>query len=889
MTTLGNPNQPIHALRLAPRPEFKHATRGTNGSPVLVVCEPPTTDAYQKGLPTPMDSLKLVARAAQKVGLGREDFIFVSLCPPVPIEAMSSASRKWKHVQPYIDSLLGLIEAQGPKCVITFGELATRALLGRAVAITRARGQIMEANGRLLVPMLSPGFINKVPEHLPMFEADWLTVAKIKDAGWQRPQDEGGEVHYEWCTDLTELLARQPTMLAVDTETTGLVWHDPAVRVLTVQLSDRVGHSYVCPVDEIYWPQWQGNARGRSRLLGQLRSLLESPAIGKVGHNLKFDVHMLRKLRINVQGWEHDTQLLAFSLDENMLEKSLDECVRRWVPSMAGYADEFNQTVDKSDMVSVPHDKMLPYAGGDTDACLRLYQTLEPLLGRDRRQYNCYARIVMPAIRTFADSIERFGMAVDVERLRQFEDEVAGWVDEEYDALIRAVPAAVRKKHLEAREELSFSRTAFVKDALFSADGFNLEPVVFTKSTAALSEHEREPSTSAKDHLPFFTDRDDAAGDFVRRLIEYQKSQKMLSTYIRGFYRYLSPQSNIHPSYLLHRTVTGRSASEFPNGQNFPKRGRWAKLYQRIFLARPGYKLVSVDLSQIELRIAAWMSRDPFMLRVYRDNGDIHTATAKAVSRLSDEEWEAVSSKDRKLMRTKAKAVNFGFLYGMGHKKFRNFARTDYGVVYSEAEAQETRKLFFNRYANLTNWHDVMRTTVREHGYVRALHGARRNLPSIASNDEVTRSGAERQAINSPVQRFGSDLGLIALSRFTRQADPERFRITGFIHDALVMEVRDGSEKEGIEALLWVMENAPLEGWFGIKAPLPIKAEAEIGCNAGEMIEFADLPPADKRPEWFNAMGFDTVEARKPDWWDDELDDEVPRCIATRKNLEGGA
>lgn len=887
MTPSGNRNQPVHAVRLAANPAFRHATRGRAGAPILVVCDPPSWQAYNAGLPTSIDTLRRVAESIKAVGLSQQEFLFVSLCPPLPEDAYSSASRKWRHVQPYVEGVLGVIEANNPKCVVTFGELSSRAVLGRAVKITKSRGQTLESAGRIVVPMLSPAFIAKVPEHGPTFDADWLTVLRLKESAWQVSPSDQATTRYEWCEDLSELLANLPALIAVDTETTGLVWHDDSVRVLTVQISFQSGHSLVCPVDAEYWPNWHSNYRGRARLIRQLKTLLENPSVKKVGHNLKFDVHMLRKLDIQVQGWEHDTQLMAFAVDENMLEKSLDECVRRWVPALAGYNDLFNQTVDKSQMLQVPHDQMLVYAGGDTDATLRLYTSLLPLVVSDRQQFNCYARILMPTIATFADKVEPFGMQIDVERLRSFYVEVSAWMEEEYAALIRAVPAPVRRKYLEAREEMSFSRAKFVRDILFSETGFNLTPVVFTKTTASLPEHEREPSTSTKDHLPFFTDRDDAAGDFVRRLIDYQKTEKLLSTYIgkesdgNGLWQYISTSGSIHPSYMLHKTVTGRSASANPNGQNFPKRGRWAKSYQKIFVARPGFKLVSVDLSQIELRIAAWMSRDARMLSIYRQDGDIHTATAKASARLTDQEWEHLSRSERKLLRTKAKAVNFGFLYGMGWKKFRSFAKTDYGVDYSEHEAQTTRQIFFATYAALEGWHRRMRDTVKRERFVRALHGARRNLPSIASSDEVTRQGAERQAINSPVQRFGSDLGLIALTRFSRQANPDNFRIIGFIHDALVMEVRDGFEKEGIEALLWVMENPPLTQWFGIRAPLPIRAEAEIGLNAGEMLEFSELPDLDARPEWFRQMGFDAVTAAKPAWWDDALDDHTPEILSS--------
>jgi DNA polymerase I-like protein with 3'-5' exonuclease and polymerase domains len=326
-------------------------------------------------------------------------------------------------------------------------------------------------------------------------------------------------------------------------------------------------------------------------------------------------------------------------------------------------------------------------------------------------------------------------------------------------------------------------------------------------------------------------------------------------------------------SYLACGAFNHNSAD--PNGQNFPKRGKLAKAYLKIFKATPGFKIVSADLSQIELRIAAWMAMDRAMLDIYRNNGDIHTATAKYVSGLNDDQWNALSKEERKLKRTQAKAVNFGFLYGMGWAKFMSYAKTDYGVTYTEREAKIARERFFTLYSALPAWHDRMREFADKHGQVRALHGAVRHLPSIKSHDKMIRAGAQRQAINSPVQRFGSDLGLMAVIRFAQQADTNLFRVIGFVHDAVLVEAREGYEQECMSSLVWAMENQPLQEWFGLTPPLPIKAEADIGINFGETLEMSELPPVEKRPEWFNDLGFDSFTPAKPDWWDDNKEEQA--------------
>jgi len=307
---------------------------------------------------------------------------------------------------------------------------------------------------------------------------------------------------------------------------------------------------------------------------------------------------------------------------------------------------------------------------------------------------------------------------------------------------------------------------------------------------------------------------------------------------------------------MLHRTNTGRTASADPNGQNFPKRSPkggpdWASMYQGIFKSRPGYKLVNCDLSQIELRLVAWMAREPKMLEIYRDGGDIHTTTAMEVLKISAEEWAAMSAKDRKEARTKAKAVNFGLVYGMSAKGFMVFAKTDYGVDLTLEEAEEWRDNFFRLYAGLPAWHETMKEFAHHRSYVRGLHGALRHLPTIRSNDNGIRSQAERQAVNAPIQRMGSDLGLVAMIRFASQMDPEYFRLIGFVHDALILECKEGYEAQGAAYLKWVMETPPLEKWFGITSPIPILAECDIatGETSASLAERPDIV-AVKPPHW---------------------------------------
>jgi DNA polymerase I-like protein with 3'-5' exonuclease and polymerase domains len=301
--------------------------------------------------------------------------------------------------------------------------------------------------------------------------------------------------------------------------------------------------------------------------------------------------------------------------------------------------------------------------------------------------------------------------------------------------------------------------------------------------------------------------------------------------------------------------------SDSPNGQNFPKRGRFAKPFRKLFRASRGKVLVASDLSQAELRIAAWMAQEPEMLRIYRNDGDIHVATAAAVLGITEQEFRALPDDERRRHRQNGKPTNFGFIYGAQEHTFVTVAKTDYGVDFTLEEAKKIRVAFFEKYSGLVSWHERTKAFVREFGYVKSLHGLTRHLHSIWSKDWKIVAGAERNAINSPVQNFGSDLGIIAFTRLSAQADPNLIRPIGFIHDQLIAEVDENYVAEGMGWLKWVMENPPLQEWFGIVPPIPIKSDPEWGMNLGQTTELADDPEMQARV---------LPHVRKPDWWNDD-------------------
>lgn len=825
---------------------------GSKKAKVLVVCDPPYNDEqWDKGLPLTGKALNLFAGNSAECGFVKNDFIFVSCAPPIPEAFEASDKKTSEFIAPFRDELLQIIAEVNPKLIIYTGKLAGKQVMGRSTQITKVRGSFQSVEfpgiGKLTVlPMLSPAHVLRRPENLDIFRTDFLMAGRLRELNWEVKEllsASADTKNYRWCTDISALIAHPPKALSCDTETTGLRWwtanqgDEKSVRCLTVQIAVAPGEVYVIPVDRSYYPKL--TARGRAKVLAQLKILLENPKIRKVGHNGKYDSHILREdLGIYID-FDTDTQLMAFLVDENMQEKSLDECVRRWVPEMAGYNDEYNKKLDKENMAGVSHEDMLTYGGGDADASFRLAMKLSNLARVDAGQWNCYERIIMPAIKAFADPVELYGIKINTKQLAALQAELAISEKEKYAELIAQVPASIKRKH--AEKGLSFTRDNFTRDILFTKEGRGLKPRVFTASTAKLeNKADRVPSVSTKQHLPYFAD-----DPFVAQYMEYIKLQKIRSTYVgvpycekkkgpTGFWQYIY-QGEIHPSFILHRTVTGRAASVNPNGQNFPKRGKLAKAYRKIFVARPGYVFIETDLSQAELRIAAWEANERTMFKVYRGGGDIHAMTAAKVMGLTLEQFMKLDEEIVEQKRFQAKAVNFGFIYGAWWTTFKRVAKTDYGIDFTDEEAQEIRTAFFELYPGLLDWHDGRRAEVRKNGFVRSLHGAVRHLPSINSSEEYIKQECERQAINSPVQRFASDLGLIAMIRMVRDCDPEIMRPLMFVHDALVVEVKEEYAKQAQGWIKFYMETPPLEQWFGITSPIPIVADIAMGPNLGEM------------------------------------------------------
>lgn len=497
---------------------------GSNDPKLLVICDAPSQLGHESGdCMTPKQRARLISMLGAAAD---EGVAFLSPCLPIP-EAISENERlAAEHIEKSAPEFIEAVKYFLPsiKCIVTLGKNALRQAAGKAIKITTARGSFhkFERTGDVpVMPVQSMANLFIRPQIAPIVESDLRQVTTLAENAWEYV--EGGtaeKLDYKWSLDLSEWLANPPPKLVVDTETLGYIWFNRKA-ILTVQLCRKEGEAVIVPFNLDYWNN--DALRGETtrhlpkltpaslaKLQKQVKQLLGNPAVAVCGHNFKFDAHHFRQYGIEIADWRHDTLQLAFTVDENMRQKNLDEATRRWVPALAGYADAFNADpthVGKSRMDLVPHDKMIQYGCGDVDACMRLSKILLTEAKKDMRNYTVYEKVKMPAIRhVFFNHAERYGLPVDKVELKSLGESLASRCEVLERELLREAaekwPAVLRRHEAKG---LKFSRPDFVRDLLFAPDGMFLESIVATKKTRKLALDEQLESTSKKDHLPYFS------------------------------------------------------------------------------------------------------------------------------------------------------------------------------------------------------------------------------------------------------------------------------------------------------------------------------------------------------------------------------------------------
>lgn len=740
----------------------------------------------------------------------------------------TSGKTEIKACAPYLASeLAGLADL---RYVVAVGNEALLATTGRS-GILKYRAQQLPLVGGgedapVVVPTISPAMVKRNPGQHAGLVADLAYVHRLctgQEALYAPP---GGIRHVYTKPGLQALAGALQAAhgVSLDIETNGFDEYTPDSLIVSVAFTlwhegdDAPSQVWTVPLAHPESP-WLATWRKVVRWLWQ--SLRQVPHV--VAHNGKFDARWLHEFGAPVS-LTFDTMLAAHVLDENR-PKGLKPLAQ----SLLGVTPWAMDTRALSDQ---PLKKVLRYNALDTWWTAHLYFYFRKQLREQPRLARLVKLLLVPASNAFV-GIERRGIWTDVPLMNSRAVQAAAELKAIDDELLGLVPPAAVWP--EGIKEPNFNASNFARWLLFEHLGL---PVL----QRGKDKDDGSPGSPSMAESVMQTLQRDHPHRIIDLMLARTKWQKYSSAFFIAYQEQVDHNDRIHTNFKLTGTVTGRLSSGKGDADKVTGRvqNRGVNLQQvprdqfvrGIFGAPPGWVFVECDYSQVELRVAAHLAQEPTMLHLYNTGQDIHTTMAM---RMTGKPASEVTKEERK----KAKAVNFGFLYGMGKLKFIDTAWSNYGVVVNEQEAQAFRDAFFSQFPELLVWHQRQRRLVAKYHRVESPLGRVRHLPDIVSADRQVHNEAARQAINSPVQAFASDLTLLSLVHLDRTFKRRGYqaRSVGTVHDAINFEMPATEAAEVVPLIRHTMENLPLEKLFGVHLTVPIVADAKMGTRWGDALE----------------------------------------------------
>ena len=576
-------------------------------------------------------------------------------------------------------------------------------------------------------------------------------------------------------------------LVAFDTETTSLDYMQASI----------VGVSFAIAANQAaYVPlahDYLGAPRqlDRDAVLEQLKPLLESPKLAKVGQNLKYDMSVLANHGIAMQGIRFDTMLESYVLDSTATRHDMDSLALKYLgEKTTHFQDIAGKGASQLTFNQIAIEQAAPYAAEDADITLRLHETLWPKLQDITGLAHVYQAIEMPLVPVLS-RIERNGTKVSADLLRKQSDQLGERI------------AALEQQAFElAREEFNL------------ASPKQLGYILFEKLKLPVQKKTAKGAASTKEEV-----LQELALDYPlpKLLLEHRSLSKLKSTYTDKLPLLVNPATGrIHTSYHQAVTATGRLSSSDPNLQNIPVRSAEGRRIRQAFVATEGCKIVAADYSQIELRIMAHLSGDRGLKAAFEQNLDVHSATAAEVFGV---ELASVTGEQRR----SAKAINFGLIYGMsafGLGRQLHIGRN---------QAQEYIDLYFARYPGVQAYMDSIRKRAAEQGYVETLFGRRLHLPEIRASNGMRRQAAERTAINAPMQGTAADIIKLAMISVDQWLADKKLntRMIMQVHDELILEVPQDGLEDVLSGLKTRMSNAA-------RLDVPLIVDVGVGDNWDE-------------------------------------------------------
>ena len=588
--------------------------------------------------------------------------------------------------------------------------------------------------------------------------------------------------------------ARAAGVVAVDTETTSL----DAMQCELVGVSMAIAPGRACYIPLQHREAGSGDLFGGADLiagqipldqaLARLKPLFEDDAVLKIAHNMKYDLLVLARYGVVVAPLE-DTMLISYALDAGRNNHGLDELAQKHL----GHANiPFSEVAGSGrsfiGFARVPLDRATEYSGEDSDVTLRLWRLLKPRLPAERRDH-VYETLERPMVATLA-AMERRGVMIDRAILSRLSGEFA--------QDMARLEADIFEM---AGESFNLASPKQLGDILFGKMGL---PGAKKTATGAWS-----TSASVLEDLAV------EGNDFSRRILDWRQMAKLKSTYADALPGFVNPQTGrVHTSYALASTTTGRLSSSEPNVQNIPVRNEAGRKIRKAFIAAPGHVLISADYSQIELRLLAHIADIPQLKKAFADGIDIHAMTAS--------EMFGVPVKDMPAdVRRRAKAINFGIIYGISAFGLAN----QLGI--SRQEAGDYIKRYFERFPGIRDYMEAMKKLVREQQAVTTIFGRVCHFPRIASANPSDRAFYERAAINAPIQGAAADIIRRAMTRMDAALIDAGLSAQMLlqVHDELVFEAPAAEADATIAVARRIMEQAP-EPVVQMSVPLHVDARA---------------------------------------------------------------
>ncbi|MDC0535999.1 DNA polymerase I [Francisellaceae bacterium] len=537
-----------------------------------------------------------------------------------------------------------------------------------------------------------------------------------------------------------------------------------------ISLAVEVDHAAYIPISHQY--ENAPNQLDMSLVFKKLLPILEDMNIAKIGHNLKYDLKVLEKYNISLKGQLYDTMLESYIHNSSASRHDLDSlCVKYFNHSNISYESVAGKGKSQINFSQVTIENATPYAAEDADMTLKLHEYFWPKIKETSQLEKLFLTEEVPTMLVLKD-MELTGVKIDTKQL-----------EEQSKYLETCIKDFEQKAYDIAGEEFNLSSPKQLAEILF--DKLNIPAIKKTPTGKPSTSVDVMSELSLQYELP-------------KIILDHRHFSKLKSTYTDKLPLMINAKTDrVHTSYQQAVAITGRLSSTDPNLQNIPIRSEEGKRIRKAFISEKGYTIIAADYSQVELRIMAHLSGDQTLIDAFNSNKDIHSATAAELAGISLEE---VSSEQRR----RAKAVNFGLIYGMSAFGLAK----QLGV--SREEAQNYVNIYFERYPGVKKYMENTRIKASESGYVETIFGRRLYLPDIKAKNMGLRKAAERAAINAPMQGTAADIikrAMVTVSAKIKR-DELPIKMIMQVHDELIFEVKESYIDEAKKLIVNLMEGA---------------------------------------------------------------------------------